>query len=120
MSELEDFEFELLLKEVRSLKKSFKEFSFTSLQEERNRELPEFITLKEAAKLKGVTSYENLQKRPWQQPNCGKDYVRVNGHRCFRKADVLEWLEITDDTLEEYAISKKVDISKHFKNKRNV
>lgn len=120
MNDLEDFEFELLLKEIRSLKKSFKDFSIGSLQEDKKQKLPEYLTLKEAAELKGITTYENLQKRPWQQPNCGKDYVRVNGHRCFRKKDVLEWLEVTDETLEQYAFLHKADISNHFKNKKNI
>lgn len=116
----EDFEFELLIKEIRSLRKAFNDFSNSSLQEVRNKELPEYLTLKEAAKLKGVTSYENLQKRPWQQPNCGCNYVKINGHRCFKKSDVLEWLEVTDNNLEVYAASKNIDISKHFRNKKNV
>ena len=116
----ENYETLLLIELLKNLKTEIAELKVSILQEEQKKELPEYLTLKQAAELKGVTSYPNLMKRPWMQPNCGTGYVKINGTRAFKKKDVLDWLKITDSELEQYAAEKKVDISRHFRNKRNV
>lgn len=83
-------------------------------------DIPAFCTLKKAAGLKGVVAYQTLVKRSWQQPCCGQNWLKFNGHRCWKRADIINWLKITDETLEEYANANGVDISKYFSKGRNL
>ncbi len=82
--------------------------------------LPQWIDLNLASKLKGVSSYRSLQKKPWQQPCCGTNFKKSNGHRVWTKDIILEWIDITDDTLEVYAEKYGVDISNVFKDGRTI
>lgn len=83
-------------------------------------DIPAFCTLKKAAELKGGVAYEALQKKSWHQPCCGRNWSKFNGKRCWARADIIKWLTITDEKLEEYATLLNVDISKYFKNGRNL
>lgn len=72
-------------------------------QTERHTEqLPEFITLELAAKLKGGASFNTYKTRYHLQPCGGTQSVRVGGRKCWKKADVLEWLSVDDAALETY------------------
>ncbi|MBD5427797.1 MAG: hypothetical protein HDR39_00465 [Treponema sp.] len=64
--------------------------------------LPEFITLELAAKLKGGAAYNTYKTRVHLQPCGGARSVRVGGRKCWKKADVLEWLTVDDNALESY------------------
>lgn len=78
--------------------------------------LPQWLTLAQCAEAKGGTTAKNLQHRPWQQPCCGTKYKKYNGVRVWPKEEVEKWLQVTDETLEDYAKSNGVDISNHFIN----
>lgn len=82
--------------------------------------IPEFCTLEVACKLKGGSDYKNLYTRPWQQPCCGTRYNRLNGRKVWAKEQVIRWLKITDEDLEDYAASLGLDISRNFFNGKNL
>ena len=84
------------------------------------KDIPQYCTLRKAAELKGGKSYENLAKAKWFQPMCGRGWVLVEGLRCWTREAIIEWLGVTDDRLEAYAEKCGVDISKHFKDGRNI
>lgn len=63
--------------------------------------LPEWINLEKAAELKGG-KLNTYRTRPLYQPLCGIPEGKVNGRRVWRRETVLEWLNVTDEQLEEY------------------
>lgn len=85
-----------------------------------NQYIPAFCTLDQACKLKGGSEAKNLHKRKWQQPCCGTRYTRCNGVRVWPRAEILRWLQVTDENLEDYAKEMGVNISRYFKNGKAV
>lgn len=65
--------------------------------------LPEWVTLELAAERKGGGSLSTYRTRYYLQPCCGRNSKKIAGRKCWKKEDVLEWLQITDDLLPEYA-----------------
>ncbi len=120
LNQIDKLNLQSLILELQKQQLQMQQLQAFILQQDFQKQIPEYVSLKEAAKLKGVTSYENLQKKPWHQPCCGTRIVRLNGHRCWKRQDVIEWLAVDDSTLEEYARRMKVDISRHFVNGRNI
>lgn len=72
------------------------------LSADKTEHLPEFITLEQAAKLKGGAALNTYKTRIHLQPCGGTHSVRVGGRKCWKKADVLEWLTVDDTQLETY------------------
>ena len=120
LSEMDKLNIQSLIIEMQKQQVQLQQLQTFILQESFQRQIPEYVSLKEAAQLKGVTSYENLQKKPWHQPCCGTRIVRLSGHRCWKRQDIIEWLAVNDSNLEEYARRMNVDISRHFLNGRNI
>lgn len=120
LSEMDKLNIQSLIIEMQKQQVQLQQLQTYILQESFQRQIPEYVSLKEAAQLKGVASYENLQKKPWHQPCCGTRIVRLNGHRCWKRQDIIEWLAVNDSNLEEYARRMNVDISRHFLNGRNI
>ena len=120
LNQIDKLNFQSLILELQKQQLQMQQLQAFILQQGFQKQIPEYVSLKEAAKFKGVTSYEKLQKKPWHQPCCGTRIVRLNGHRCWKRQDVIEWLAVDDSTLEEYAKRMKVDISRHFVNGRNI
>ena len=117
--EIIQLNFQTLQLEVQKMQMLVAQYTTSFLENDFLKNVPEYVTLKQAAQLKGVISYENLQKKPWHQPCCGTRAIRINGHRAWKREEILRWLKIDDSTLEEYARSLNVDISRHFKNGKN-
>lgn len=82
--------------------------------------IPAFCTLDMACKLKGGSEAKNLHKRKWQQPCCGTRYTRCNGVRVWPREEIVRWLQVTDETLEDYAKDMGVNISRYFKDGKAV
>ncbi len=120
LNQIDKLNFQSLILELQKQQLQMQQLQAFILQQDFQKQIPEYVSLKEAAKLKGVTSYENLQKKPWHQPCCGTRIVRLNGHRCWKRQDIIEWLAVNDSNLEEYARKMQVDISRHFVNGRNI
>ena len=64
--------------------------------------LPEHITLNKAVELKGGATLATYRSRQILQPCGGTNSVRVGGRKCWKKADILEWLNVDDEKLPEY------------------
>ena len=88
LSEMDKLNIQSLIIEMQKQQVQLQQLQTFILQESFQRQIPEYVSLKEAAQLKGVTSYENLQKKPWHQPCCGTRIVRLNGHRCWKRQDM--------------------------------
>lgn len=110
---------ETLEQEIAILSRKLGEIQY-SLEKIENQAIPEFCTLEAACKLKGGSEYKNLYTRPWQQPCCGTRFERINGRKVWSKEQVLRWLKITDNELEDYAASLGLDISRNFLNGKNL
>jgi hypothetical protein len=65
--------------------------------------LSAWVSLKQAAALKGGGAYATYRVNPILQPCCGRNSTLVCGVKCWKATDVLEWLEVTDAGLKEYA-----------------
>lgn len=63
-----------------------------------NPQLPEWCTLSEAAKVKGL-SYETLKKHPEWGPDPTKAKL-VCGRRRWQKDVILSWLALDDDAID--------------------
>lgn len=81
--------------------------------QKKTEQLPEFITLELAAKLKGGASYNTYKTRYHLQPCGGTQSVRVGGRKCWKKADVLEWLTVDDTCLEAYLRRFGAEVKKY-------
>jgi hypothetical protein len=77
-------------------------------------ELPEWINVDLATKLKGGCSPEWIKNKLFLQPCCGTNYKTIGGRKCWRKDDVIAWLEITDSELKNYSEKWKVSIPENY------
>jgi len=74
------------------------------------KEMPEWVTLEQALAYKGGAAKATLYSQAWLQPCCGANSRFVGGRKCWRRNDVLEWLDVTDDTLWQYAQKQKAAV----------
>lgn len=74
--------------------------------------LPENVTLNLAAERKGGPALSTYRTRPFLQPCGGQNSFRVGGRKCWKKADVEEWLSVDDSQLETYLQKFGVKIGK--------
>jgi hypothetical protein len=66
-------------------------------------DLPAWVNIDLATKLKGRCSPDWIKNTLCLQPCCGTNYRLVGGRKCWRLDDVLDWLEIADSDLKKYA-----------------
>ncbi len=92
---------ELLLRDI-LYKVTKLEASLTREPQQKNNELPEWLTLEQAIALKGGGKLATYRTKPKYQPLCGYPEGKVSGRRVWRKETILEWLKVTDDQLETY------------------
>ena len=76
--------------------------------------LPEWITLEQAVALKRGASLTFFRQKKFLQPCCGLHTKMVAGRRCWKKADVIVWLAITDESLKAYAESYSVSLPANY------
>ena len=82
--EMIQLNFQTLQLEVQKMQTLVTQYAATFSDTDFMKNVPEYVTLKEAAKLKGVISYENLQKKPCSlylqaavSIHCKPDYLLV-------------------------------------------
>lgn len=92
---------EMLLKDI-LFKVTRLEASINRELQQKNNELPEWLTLEQAIALKGGGKLATYRTKPKYQPLCGYPEGKVSGRRVWRKETILEWLEVTDDQLDAY------------------
>lgn len=71
--------------------------------DQQTEDLPTWINLEQAAKMKGAGSLATYKCNQFLQPACGTHSTRILGRKSWRKEVVLEWLQIEDCQLAEYA-----------------
>jgi hypothetical protein len=76
--------------------------------------LPAWINIDLATKLKGGCSPDWVKNKLFLQPCCGTNYKMIGGRKCWKKDDVIAWLEITDSDLKAYAEKWKVSIPANY------
>jgi hypothetical protein len=81
---------------------------------DRHEKLPEWITLEQAVALKGGGALNTYRQLTFLQPCCGTKYRLVSGRRCWRRKDIIEWLNVCDETLKTYADLFSVSIPKTY------
>lgn len=65
--------------------------------------LPEWVTLEQAAALKGGPALNTYKQKSFLRPCCGRKYRIVGGRLCWHRDEVIAWLDITDHELKKYA-----------------
>jgi hypothetical protein len=65
--------------------------------------IPAWVNIDLATKLKGGCSALYVKNTLCLQPCCGTNSKLIGGRKCWKKDDVIEWLSITDSDLKEYA-----------------
>jgi len=83
-------------------------------EQSRFRGLPEWVTLKQAAALKGGPTYTFYGQKAFLMPCCGRNYRMVGGRRCWHRNDVIEWLGITDKELKKYADKHNMKLPENY------
>ena len=77
-------------------------------------ELPEWINIDLAIKLKGGCSPQWIKNKQFLQPCCGLNSQYIGGRKCWKKDDVIYWLGVTDSDLKAYAEKWKVKIPENY------
>lgn len=60
-----------------------------------------WYNLKDACAYKGVT-YSTVKASCYRQPLGGRPDALINGRKMWRAESVEEWVEVTDENIEEY------------------
>jgi hypothetical protein len=94
-------------------------FAFNALAESITKKssydnLPAWINLDLATQLKGGCSPDWIKNTLCLQPCCGTNYKLIGGRKCWKKNDVIEWLEISDSELKVYAEKWKITLPEKY------
>lgn len=98
-----DYEFQVLNLKISQAISLIKENREIEAKKNFTDSLPAWVDLETAVKLKTCRSIETYRSKIFLQPCCGTNYKLVGGIKSWEKADVLEWLKITDNNLKSYA-----------------
>ncbi|MCL2792693.1 MAG: hypothetical protein FWD87_06345 [Spirochaetaceae bacterium] len=63
--------------------------------------IPEWVTLEDACKRKGV-NINTARNSIFYQPRCGRADEHMHGRKVWHKTTILEWFSITDNNREQY------------------
>jgi hypothetical protein len=77
--------------------------------------IPAWLTFEQAQALKGAPAVASMRSKPFLQPCCGKKYRLIGGRKCWRKEDVIEWLDVTDESLKEYSDRHRVELPENYR-----
>lgn len=88
-------EFQVILKEIEALKRLL-----NSLLSQ-NRLVKEWYTAKECAELKGI-NYGTYCNSKFHQIKGGISNKQIAGNKCWSREEVVEWLSLTDEQLNNY------------------
>jgi hypothetical protein len=86
----------------------------TVIKKSKTDELPEWITLELAVQLKGGGTLGSYKNDLYIQPCCGTNSRIIAGRKCWNYKDVIEWLEITDSDLKQYAEKWRVKLPEKY------
>ena len=107
--------------ELQGMKLAIETLSFEIAKQRREAEeqarfkgLPEWVTLEQAAAVKGGPALVTYRQKPFLQPCCGRNYKMVGGRHCWHRDDVIAWLCITDAELKRYAEERSVKLPENY------
>jgi hypothetical protein len=83
-------------------------------EQARFKSLPEWVTLEQAAAVKGGPALVTYRQRPFLRPCCGRNFKMVGGRQCWHRDRVIEWLGITDAELKRYATAHNVKLPENY------
>ena len=89
--------------ELSKLTHAFKELAETVTTKSKYADVPAWVTLEAAVKLKGGGALASYKNDLILQPCCGTNSKLIGGRKCWNYKDVIEWLKITDSDLKSYA-----------------
>ena len=100
--------------ELSKLTLAFGQLTEAVVNKSKYADLPAWVNLDLAIKLKGGCAPITLKNDLLLQPCCGTNYKLIGGRKCWRVEDVIEWLEISDSDLKQYSEKWKVKLSEKY------
>jgi hypothetical protein len=100
--------------ELSKITLALNELKAAAIKKSKSDDLPAWINIDLAAKLKGGCSPDWIKNTLCLQPCCGTNYELIGGRKCWRLGDVLEWMEISDCNLKKYAEKWKVSLPEKY------
>ena len=100
--------------ELSKLTLAFKQLAETVTTKSKYADVPAWVTLEAAVKLKGGGALSCYKNDLILQPCCGTNSKLVGGRKCWMYKDVIEWLQITDGDLKTYAEKWKVKLPEKY------
>ena len=86
----------------------------TVIKKTKTDELPQWVTLELAVQLKGGGKLGCYKNDLYIQPCCGTNSKLIAGRKCWNYKDVIEWLNITDSDLKQYAEKWRVKLPEKY------
>ncbi|WP_461255783.1 hypothetical protein [Treponema sp. R80B11-R83G3] len=109
---------ELLLQghqiELAKLTLAFNQLAETVTAKSKYDDIPEWLTLEAAVKLKGGGALASYKNDLILQPCCGTNSKLIGGRKCWHKNNVIDWLNISDSDLKAYAEKWKVKLPEKY------
>jgi hypothetical protein len=111
-------ELELILQgftiELTKITLAINELKAETQKKSKHEDLPEWINIDLAIKLKGGCSAQWIKNNLFLQPCCGINFKSIGGRKCWQKDDVIFWLTVTDSDLKGYAEKWKTTIPENY------
>ena len=101
--------------ELSKITLALNELKAETIKKSKYDELPQWINIDLATKLKGGCSPDWIKNKQFLQPCCGTNFKKIGGRKSWRKDDVIIWLDIADNDLKTYAEKWKVTIPLNYK-----
>jgi hypothetical protein len=100
--------------ELSKITLALNELKAATIKKSKYDDLPAWINIDLATKLKGGCSPDWIKNTLCLQPCCGTNYKLIGGRKCWRLDDVTEWLEIADSDLKKYAAKWRVTLPEKY------
>jgi hypothetical protein len=110
---------ELLLQglqiELSKITLALNELKAATVKQSKYDNVPAWVNLDTATALKGGCSPQHIKNNLCLQPCCGTNYRLIGGRKSWRLNDVIEWLDIADSDLKQYAEKWKISLPQKYK-----
>ena len=100
--------------ELSKLTLAFNQLKKTVIKKSKTDNLPQWVTLELAVQLKGGGALGSYKNDLYIQPCCGTNSKLIAGRKCWNCKDVIEWLEIADSDLKQYAEKWRVKLPEKY------
>jgi hypothetical protein len=111
-------EMELILQgfniELSKITLAINELKAATLTKSKYENLPAWVNVDLATKLKGGCSIDTIKNNLCLQPCCGTNYRYIGGRKCWKLDDVIAWLDIADSDLKTYAEKWKIKLPEKY------